>query len=249
MAHTRARFTRIPTRDLYAVLGVKRNATAEEVKKAYRRLALRWHPDKNPHNREEAERRFKEISEAYEILSDERKRHIYDTYGGHRGIPASGSVRSGSVSPWMSSYNSSQTWSKDIEEFLTSFHFRNPEDVFKEFFNDDFASDFANLFGKTIRINIQQGSPQSRAGFRSPHYHRTSSNMARSSNASGPTTMKGFQTGFRGPPMLGKMTTVQIINGKRIETTRWYEGGKEIVITTEDGVVTRKIVDGKDEPV
>ncbi|XP_053838798.1 dnaJ homolog subfamily B member 2 isoform X4 [Vidua macroura] len=56
--------------DYYEALGVSRNATAEDIKKAYRKAALKWHPDKNPDNKEYAEQRFKEIAEAYEVLSD-----------------------------------------------------------------------------------------------------------------------------------------------------------------------------------
>lgn len=67
--------------DYYKVLGVSRKATPTEIKKAYHQLALKYHPDKNSGNREEAERKFKEVSEAYDILSDEKKRSIFDTYG------------------------------------------------------------------------------------------------------------------------------------------------------------------------
>jgi DnaJ family protein B protein 6 len=56
--------------DYYSVLEISRNATAVDVKKAYRKLALKWHPDKNPDDKEAAEKKFKEISEAYEVLSD-----------------------------------------------------------------------------------------------------------------------------------------------------------------------------------
>lgn len=70
-------------RDYYEILGVDRNATLEEIKKAYRRLALKYHPDRNPSK--EAEERFKEISEAYAVLSDPEKRRQYDLYG-HAGI-------------------------------------------------------------------------------------------------------------------------------------------------------------------
>ena len=68
------------TRDYYHILGVNKNASGEEIKRAYRKLAMKYHPDKNP-NRKEAEERFKEINEAYAVLSDKEKRKQYDTFG------------------------------------------------------------------------------------------------------------------------------------------------------------------------
>ena len=75
-------------RDYYEVLGVSRQADDEEIKKAYRKLALQYHPDRNPGNAE-AEECFKEAAEAYEVLRDPQKRPIYDTYG-HEGLQGSG---------------------------------------------------------------------------------------------------------------------------------------------------------------
>ncbi len=73
-------------RDYYQVLGVPRNATEDAVTKAYRRLAMKYHPDRNPDDKE-AEERFKEAKEAYEILTDTQKRAAYDQYG-HAGLDA-----------------------------------------------------------------------------------------------------------------------------------------------------------------
>ncbi len=76
------------TKNYYDLLGVSEKASAEEIKKAYRKLAVKYHPDKNPNNVKEAESRFKEISEAYFVLSDEKKRAQYDQmrkYGGGSG--------------------------------------------------------------------------------------------------------------------------------------------------------------------
>lgn len=68
-------------RDYYEVLGVSKSATDEELKKAYRKLAKQNHPDANPENKEAAEKKFKEINEAYEVLSDKQKRNMYDQFG------------------------------------------------------------------------------------------------------------------------------------------------------------------------
>ncbi|OGQ94708.1 MAG: molecular chaperone DnaJ [Deltaproteobacteria bacterium RIFOXYD12_FULL_57_12] len=74
--------------DYYQVLGISNSATAEEIKKAYRKKAMKYHPDRNPDDRK-AEEKFKEATEAYEVLCDPQKRQIYDTYG-HEGLRNSG---------------------------------------------------------------------------------------------------------------------------------------------------------------
>ncbi len=75
-------------RDFYEILGVGKSATAEEIKKAYRKMALQFHPDKNPGNKE-AEEKFKEAAEAYEVLSDPQKKAKYDQFG-HAGVSGAG---------------------------------------------------------------------------------------------------------------------------------------------------------------
>ena len=75
--------------DYYEALAVSRSATPDEIKKAYRQLALKFHPDKNPGD-PSAEARFKEIAEAYEVLSDPERKALYDRYG-HEGLRARGS--------------------------------------------------------------------------------------------------------------------------------------------------------------
>ncbi|KAJ0964379.1 hypothetical protein J5N97_029501 [Dioscorea zingiberensis] len=113
--------------DYYNILKVKvnRNATDEDLKKSYRRMAMRWHPDKNPDNKKEAEAKFKQISEAYEVLSDAQKRAIYDQYGeeGLKGMPVPGS-------------GSSTSSFANGSSGPSNFHFnpRNAEEIFAEFF-------------------------------------------------------------------------------------------------------------------
>jgi molecular chaperone DnaJ len=80
-------------RDFYEILGLSKSASAEEIKKAYRKLAIKYHPDKNPDNKE-AEEKFKEAAEAYEVLSDPEKRQRYDQFG-HQGLGGAGGFGSG----------------------------------------------------------------------------------------------------------------------------------------------------------
>ena len=108
-------------RDYYEVLGVDRNADEATIKKAYRKLAMQYHPDKNPDNKE-AEEKFKEASEAYEVLSDKEKRQIYDQYG-HSGLE---NKFGGAGFSW--------------EEFM---HRSDLNDIF----GDGFSSIFDTLFG------------------------------------------------------------------------------------------------------
>jgi molecular chaperone DnaJ len=82
---------KVNQRDFYEVLSVARTASVDEIKSAYRKAALKWHPDRNPQNKQEAEAKFREATEAYSVLSDPQKRQVYDTYG-HAGLSgASGS--------------------------------------------------------------------------------------------------------------------------------------------------------------
>ena len=80
--------------DFYKLLGVERNASDAEIKKSYRRLAMKYHPDRNKDNQAEAEAKFKQIKEAYEVLSDPKKRSAYDQFG-HAGVDQSMGGRGG----------------------------------------------------------------------------------------------------------------------------------------------------------
>ena len=81
--------------DYYDMLGVSKEANADEIKKAYRKQAVEWHPDKHKENKEAAEKRFKEINEAYQVLSDTQKRSAYDQYGHSAFSPGGGAPGGG----------------------------------------------------------------------------------------------------------------------------------------------------------
>src|SRR6202050_2954059 len=112
-------------RDYYHVLGVERSATPEEIKKAYRKLAVKHHPDKNPGDHA-AEEKFKELGEAYEVLSDPDKRAAYDQHG-HAAFDSRTRARGGGFSGG---------------------NFHDPFDIFREVFGGSAGgSIFENLFG------------------------------------------------------------------------------------------------------
>lgn len=125
--------------DYYNILKVNRNASDDDLKKAYKRLARIWHPDKNPDNKTEAEAKFKRISEAYDVLSDPQKRQIYDLYGEE-------ALKSGQVPPPPHSSSSSSSSSRAFHHHRQnpppSFRFnpRDADDIYAEFFGPDDAA-------------------------------------------------------------------------------------------------------------
>lgn len=135
-------------KDYYKTLGVDKNADEETIKKAYKKLALKWHPDRNPNNKEKSEAMFKDVAEAYEVLSDKQKRQIYDTYGeeglkggvpppGANGAPFGGNFdgffpgNNGGGQSFFFSNGGGGSFGKS-----GGFKPTRPEDIFREFFRD-----------------------------------------------------------------------------------------------------------------
>lgn len=112
-------------KDYYKILGIPRTATDDEIKKGYRKMALKYHPDKN--KSPGAEDKFKEISEAYDVLSDKDKKEVYDKYG-EEGLKAGGGSSGGSSGPGTYHYS----------------YQGNPRETFKMFFGDE--NPFENFF-------------------------------------------------------------------------------------------------------
>ena len=122
--------------EYYEILGLNKNATQEEIKKAYRKLAIKYHPDKNKDD-PNAEQKFKEIAEAYGVLSDEEKRKIYDKYG-KKGLENNGGMH----------FNADDIFSS----------FFGGGSPFGSFFGSSFGSSFGSPFGSPFGVNDEFGN-------------------------------------------------------------------------------------------
>ncbi|XP_064185512.1 dnaJ homolog subfamily B member 6-like isoform X4 [Anguilla rostrata] len=205
--------------DYYHVLGVPRNASSEDIKKAYRKLALQYHPDKNPDSKEEAERKFKEIAEAYEVLSDSSRRDAYD-HGGSRGNRSTGIGGSSAQRDF---------WDTP---------FRNPDDVFRDIFGDD--SDFGggrNGWTWGSSYSSQPGT----SSFSSPSTGGKTS-FFQSMRGLANTL---FGVGMRSTSVT---TCTRTVNGRSITTKTVKENGQERTEIVEDGVLKTVLINGVEDP-
>lgn len=222
--------------DYYKILEVNRSASNVEIKKAYRKLALKWHPDKNPENLDEANKRFKEISEAYEVLIDDRKRRVYDQYG-KEGLQMPGGKR---------------RHEDDLDfSFDTAFVFRDPEEVFREFFGGTpFDELFASFHGQARGSNRHPVNSLSTSIFGPFSFFPT--RFGDILGGGGNNSMSSFSTitNYNGGPSGGqaemKRTSMstRFINGKKITTKKIFENGKETIMSYENDVLTSKTVNG-----
>ena len=112
----------------YETLGVHQNATDSEIKKAYKKLALRWHPDKNQNNQKTAQKIFQEIAEAYEVLSDPQKRYQFDRHGANNYLQQN--------EPTFGEFS-------DYPEFFSQNVFRDPFETFHDFFQYDYRTNLS----------------------------------------------------------------------------------------------------------
>ncbi|KAF0294887.1 DnaJ subfamily B member 2 [Amphibalanus amphitrite] len=290
--------------DYYRTLDVPKSATVEQIKKAYRKLALKWHPDKNPNNKDEATRRFKDISEAYEVLSDESKRRSYDArarsgsagpgrrasqrpHSAHGFFGSSGfrfsdkkrktydrygkdGVRSGGPSPSAPHHHhfSGQHAGGFDDDFFFSHHaFRDPNDVFREFFGGDPLADLLDDL-------LTSGLMEPRAGRRAARRQHSAAPDLMSPALFSPFGGLGGSLGMMAS-MMGMMddmepgagfvgaesfsahlgpgghavkrtsTSTKYVNGKKITTRKVFENGREKQVDTyENDVLKHRVLNG-----
>ena len=135
-------------RDYYDVLGLPKSATQEQIKRAYRKLAKKYHPDANPGDKT-AEQHFQEVSEAYEVLSDPKKKQIYDTYGfaGLDGCAAGAQGGAGNASDFFRNFHTSGSNGNGTYSFHFSGDDSGAEDIFNDFFGGMFGGKRASGSG------------------------------------------------------------------------------------------------------
>ncbi|NXI02389.1 DNJB8 protein, partial [Pachycephala philippinensis] len=206
--------------DYYNVLGLQKDASQDDIKKSYHKLALKWHPDKNPRNKEEAEKKFKEIVEAYETLSDPQKRSLYDK-----------SVEEGRIH--------GESAAAGYDSFFGSHHgFPHQEELFEGMY--PFTCIFLNPFD--IRVNGENWQSTGRRGGRSrePFVHW-------SSFCSGGHPTSFFTENSAGPyGVRTVITTTEEVDGKTITTRKIIEDGQETKEVEEDGKLKSVIINGRD---
>lgn len=157
-------------KDYYKILGVTKNASAEELKKAYRKMALKWHPDRNPDNPAKATEMFKEIGEAWDVLSDEKKKKVYDQYGeeglkgggGGDDSEGGGGGFPGGFSGFPGVGHTVHFTTSSGGGFPGGFRFsaRDPFEMFSEVFGSDFADFGPHFRTTTTSTRSAQGPPK-----------------------------------------------------------------------------------------
>jgi len=136
--------------DYYDILGVSKTASADEIKKAYRKQALEWHPDRHKDDKEAAEKRFKEINEAYQVLSNSEKKAAFDQYGHAAFTPGGGNPFAGGFGGQSGPFT--YTYTTGGENPFGNMDFGDPFDIFESFFGG------GSPFGRTKAQQIPRYS-------------------------------------------------------------------------------------------
>lgn len=215
----------------YKVLGLQKNASQDDIKKSYHKLALKWHPDKNPNNKEEAEKKFKAVVEAYSVLSDPKKRSLYDM-----SVRESRSNRGRNVTQ---GYNSS---------FDPAYAFQDLNEIFREVFGG--MHPLIHAFWDPFYNIRNNGEIWHRTGGRGRSSNLFSDFMESSMSWNPFRPFEEPSSSFteaRAEPRGARtvITTTEVINGKKITTRKIIENGQETTEVEEDGqlksVTTNKL--------
>ncbi|XP_061312203.1 dnaJ homolog subfamily B member 8 [Pezoporus flaviventris] len=205
--------------DYYEVLGLKRSASQDDVKKAYCKLALKWHPDKNLNNKEKAEKKFKAVAEAYRVLSDPRKRALYD-----KSVKESRSHRARGATVGDNGFFNSPCEFHDLNIFSKAFGGLNP-----------LAHDFWDPF-HSLRYDGNWHRKNDRGGRSNLFSDCMESFMQQNLFGPGKQPKSTFAEDRAGTHVIRSvLTTTKVINGKRITTRRIIEHGQERIEVEEDG--------------
>lgn len=261
--------------DYYKILEISRTATTDDIKRSYRKLALKWHPDKNPDNLEDATKKFKEISEAYEVLSDEKKRQMYDKYGKDRKY-----INTHGTHGHERSRTGKHHADADVFDYggfdFGFFTFREPDDVFREFFEANGIGDIlvgTHGSGHRNRNRNRNSHPSSHHNVALSHQHHGLHGLFSPFGLNfGPSLMSNLFTGqmngsdgshittssltsqdrpySNGAAAVKRTSTsTRFVSGKKITTKKVFENGKETVMSYEDDVLISKTVNGVPQTV
>mmetsp|Transcript_32885 Transcript_32885/g.87225 ORF Transcript_32885/g.87225 Transcript_32885/m.87225 type:complete len:251 (-) Transcript_32885:154-906(-) len=226
----------VESEDYYEVLGVNRGAGDAEIKKAYKKQALKWHPDKNPDQRDNAERIFKRVSEAYEVLSDPEKRRMYDAYGKE-------AFNGGSSGPQPGYAGSSAFGGNPFGG--RRYQFRNAEDIFAEFFggrspfsmfdDDDF---FQSAGGTGFGLRSAFGGGDPFAGFGGGGGFSSFSSSTSMGGGGFSSFSSSSSSSSRGGVSKSVKTTTTYQNGRQVTkiTTTIRDANGNVTTTTEERV-------------
>ena len=197
----------MPDTEYYDILGLKKPSNHKEIKKAYRKLALKWHPDKNEDKKEIAAEKFKKINEAYSVLSDEKKKELYDKYGkdGEK-------VNMGGGSPFS---GSNVRFSQGVDAF----------NIFNEFFGTSNPFDVNDGFGGH-RVRIRTNHPSSMFGQTIGGQYYGTPEMTQS-RKKGKTSEKELYCSLKdlytGTTKKVKVNRIKFVNGARINETKMLD--------------------------
>lgn len=218
--------------DYYKVLGLQKNASQDDIRKSYGRLALQWHPDKNPSNKEEAEKKFKAVAEAYEVLSDAQKRSLYD-----RSVKESISHRARSPSMGHNSF------------FDATYVFQDPNEISRDFFGgmDPFVHAFWDPFDNLRNGDENKQGPSGRGSCSSLFSDFVQSFMPFNPFSPSEQPTFSFAEDMAEPHSFRSvLTTTEGINGEKVNTRKIIENGQETIEVEEDGHLRSVTINGRE---